>query len=67
MTKMTRPLPWDYFRCQPMQVDAKCQNCKRWTDQEGQETGPRTAFIQVADSRSEACSYIEISFLKETQ
>lgn len=67
MTKMSHPLPWDYFRCQPITPDAKCHNCKRWTDQEGQTFGPRTAFIQVGDSKSEACSYIEISFLKENQ
>ena len=67
MTKMSRPLPYDYFRCQPILPDAKCRNCKRWMDQEGQETGPRTAFIQVADSKSEACSHIPISLLKENQ
>ena len=66
MTKMTHPLPWDYFRCQPIQVDAKCENCKRWYDHPDQELGPRTAFMQVADSKSEACSHIPISFLEKT-
>lgn len=65
MTKMTHPLPWDYFRCQPVTPDAKCENCKRWHAHPDQTLGPRTAYIQVLDSTSEACSHVSISFLKE--
>lgn len=65
MTKMSNPLPWDFCRCQPQQVDEQCKNCRRWTDQEGQTFGPRTAFVQVPRSKSEACAYLPISFLKE--
>ena len=64
MTPMTRTLPWDYFRCQPTQVDAKCENCKRWHDHPDQTFGPRTAFIQVEGSKSEACSHVPISFME---
>ncbi len=62
---MTRTLPWDYFRCQPTQVDAKCENCKRWHDHPDQTFGPRTAFIQIEGSKSEACCHFPISLLKE--
>lgn len=65
MTKMSNPLPWDFCRCQPQQVDEQCKNCRRWADQEGQTFGPRTAFVQVTKSKSDACAYLPISFLKE--
>lgn len=65
--KMTHTLPWDYFRCAPVTVDAKCENCKRWREHPDQTHGPRTAYLQVADSKSEACSHIPISLLKEAQ
>ena len=64
--KMTHTLPWDYFRCQPLQVDAKCENCKRWHDHPDQTFGPRTTHIQVPDSKSASCSHVHISLLKET-
>jgi hypothetical protein len=67
MTTMANPLPWDYFRCHPETADTHCKNCRRWAEQSGQETGPRTTHIQVTNSRSEACSYMPISFLKENQ
>lgn len=66
MTKMRISLPWDNFRCKPVTPDAKCENCKRWTDHPDQTFGPRTALLTVADSKSEACSHIPISFLEGT-
>ena len=66
VTKMVHPLPWDYCRCQPVTVDAKCQNCRRWSEHPDQTSGPRTAFIQVANSKSKSCCHFPISLLKET-
>jgi hypothetical protein len=63
--KMTHPLAHDCFRCKPLTVDAKCQNCKRWHDHPDQTHGPRTAYIQIEGSRSEACCHFPISLLKE--
>ena len=65
MTKMTHPLPWDYFRCKPFSVDAKCENCKRWLEHPDQEMGPRTAFMEVLDSKSVACAYHPSSFMEK--
>ena len=61
---MTRPLPWDFFRCKPTTADAKCHNCKRWMDHPDQSLGPRTAFVEVTDSKSESCSHIPISLME---
>ena len=66
-TPMSRPLPWDFFRCQPITADAKCENCKRWRDHPDQTAGPRTAHITVEGSKSEACCYFPISLLEENQ
>jgi len=47
--------------------DAKCENCKRWHDHPDQTFGPRTAFIEIEGSKSEACCHFPISLLKENQ
>ena len=60
-----RTLPYDYSRCIPEQPDTHCKNCKRWTDQPGQTFAESQSFILVANSKSESCSYIPISLLKE--
>lgn len=55
-------LPFDYARCQPAKVDAKCNNCKRWFDHPEQENHPyRQPYVAVSDSKDPACHYVPIS------
>jgi len=53
------PLSNEYTRCKPKTVNAKCKNCKRWTDHPEQTRG--NGVVHVFDSKSKACFYIPIS------
>ena len=61
-----RPLPWDYSRCAPQEVDDKCRNCRRWLSHPQQTTNPlRQSCVTVKNSKDKACIRIPISLLEE--
>jgi hypothetical protein len=47
----------NYILCRPEQADAKCRNCKRWTDQNAKHINS----VNLKNSKSKACIYIPIS------
>lgn len=56
-------LPFDVTRCSPLNVDAFCRNCKRWSNHPNQTWGERTPQSSVDGSHDDGCQYIQI---KET-
>jgi hypothetical protein len=59
------PLPFDYARCDALEPDQYCKNCKRWAAHPEQTWGSLgSPCVTVKDSRDEACIYIPISFEK---
>ena len=59
---MTPLLP-EYTRCKPVVYSSKCENCKRWVDHPEQTRG--NGVVNVQDSKSKACFYIQISLQEE--
>lgn len=61
-----KTLPYDYFRCKPINPDSNCKNCKRWSDMQGQTANPHgQSYCTTENSSSEACSYIPISLMEK--
>ena len=60
------PLPWDYSRCAPQEIDDKCRNCKRWVDHPKQSCNPhRQSFVVTKNSKDKACIHLSISLLEK--
>lgn len=61
-----RPLPWDYSRCAPQEVNDKCRNCRRWFSHPEQSNNPYgQSCVTVKNSSDPACMRIPISLLEE--
>lgn len=53
-----RPLPFDYWRCEPLGRAAdKCLRCARWAHHEKQTFGPRTPVMEPAPDGPE-CHWV---------
>lgn len=62
-----RPLPYDYVRCAPQEVDDKCRNCRRWLSHPEQKNNPTgQVCVSVKSSKDKACIRIPISLMEET-
>lgn len=61
-----RPLPYDWTRCAPQEVDDKCRNCRRWLSHPDQKNNPAgQSCVTVKNSKSEACVRVPISLLED--
>jgi hypothetical protein len=61
-----RPLPYDWTRCAPQEVDDKCRNCRRWIGHPDQTINPNgQSCVTVKNSKSKACIRIPISLLED--
>lgn len=61
-----RPLPWNWMRCAPQEVDDRCRNCKRWISHPKQSINPAgQSCVTVKNSKDKACIRIPISLTEE--
>lgn len=61
-----RPLPWDYARCAPQEVDKECHTCRRWLSHPNQSNNPyMQACVTVKNSNDERCRRIPVSLTEE--
>jgi hypothetical protein len=61
------PLPNDYARCQPIEPDDKCRNCKRWSDHPEQTWGARRIYVVTKNSKDKACICVPVSFMEAVE
>lgn len=57
-------LPRDISRCRPVQVAARCENCKRWIDHPEQVIGSIVSVVNVTGPKDKACVHVPVSLLE---